>query len=1428
MKVAQRLLLLGCALLVVCLQTAKLADGQEGPPTANRVTQKVDESARVVLRGNVHPLARAENSQGAIPDSQPIGRILMLLRRSDSQEQELQALMEAQQDKSSKNFHAWLTPEQFGRQFGPSDADVQAVTDWLTSRGFQDVRVSAGRNLVEFSGTAGEVRDAFGTEMQNFQVNGAMFVANATDPQIPVALAPVVRGIVSLHNFPRKSHAKFRGTVQRDAKGGPLRPLVTFPDPFGSGGSFYGVGPSDFATIYNSKPLISAGNDGTGQTIAIVGETQLNPTDVSDFRAMFGLSNNFSSANVILNGMDPGITSQDEESEADLDVQWSGATAPGATIKFVVSASTPASAGVDLSALYIIEHNLADVMSESYGECEASLGGTGSAFYNDLWEQAAAQGITVIVSSGDNGSAGCDNFSANPPTPASKGLAVSGLASTPFNVSVGGTDFNQINTWSNYWNSTNDSVTGASAKSYIPETPWNESCAQLGLTGCGSTAPQGSINIVAGSGGPSKVNGKPKWQMGVNGVPNDSHRDQPDISLFASPAFTGSAYLYCQKDLTSVPACNLNSSTYTFQLIGGTSAAAPAFAGIMALVSQYAAAHGGTSRQGNANITLYALAKKSGASCASSVSEAANCIFNDVTSGNSYLATKYGKSVGTNSVPCKGGTLNCSSTIATTNGVLVDPSHTTTEAWTAAAGYDMATGLGSMNVNNLVTNWGSASTIATSTTLSLSPTTGITHGTNENVSVTVNVKPTSGTGVPTGDVALLATMSDGSTLGLDGFTLSNGSVSSVKTQSLPGGTYKVYAHYAGDGSNAPSDSSPVQVTVSKESSQTFIVIPTFDSLGRQTSGNASSVVYGSNYIIRLYITNSSATASASGPPTPTCETVNELTCPTGTVTLTADGNPVDGGTYTMNNNGYTRDIAPTLTGGTHSLVAKYSGDGSYAASTSNGSLTISPAPTQMTITGPGYLVVGTTAILQIGGGPGQGSGVAPTGTVTVYDGTALVAGPVAVSGGGGSQHTNPAFSAVAQVTFSTGGDHVITANYSGDLNYASTSATLTIHPLYSTTMSLHASSTNVSYGTNVSFTATVNTNQKNPVITGQIQLSWSDQLSSLTVGPTSQTADANGNVILQATATTTPQWNGYINAFYQGDTNYTQTSNDLFITVNIPDFTMSPASGLAVAPVAGQSGSGQITVTPASSTPSAVTLTLSPIVISGYSITLNPQTVSLNGSPASVMLVMTPVAGIATNSTKAHERRAFFFLFPKTEWPLSVVTATCALLLWFLSGRERSYRPALAFWVFCLLSLLFGCGGGSSYAPGGGGGGQTTPSPTTITLATSNAKVAAGAPFLITATVTGGRPLTGTVTFYNFGTAVAGGLSLTNSQAQTGQGYINNPGVYQITASYSGDANNLASTSAPLTQVLTGTFPVTIQGATGGDTHYISAAVGVQ
>ncbi len=465
------------------------------------------------------------------------------------------------------------------------------------------------------------------------------------------------------------------GTFSRSKVTGEVQPLFTFPVSCGSGGTcyYFAVGPADFATIYNVLPLWKAGTDGTGQTIAVVGETNINPQDVADFRAMFGLPAN--PPNIILNGPDPGING--DEAEADLDVQWSGAVAKGATIDFVVSESTEATPGIDLSALYIIDNNLAPIMSESYGACEAELGAGGNQFHDTLWEQAAAQGITVLMAAGDSGSAGCDSVN-NGETAAQYGLAVSGLASTAFNVAVGGTDFN-VNSSNalTYWSLTNNSAQ-ASAQSYIPEITWNDSCAASGsIYGCtpppSTTYLDYGLYLLAGGGGPSSCinptgtfptvtcNGrysKPSWQSGA-GVPNDGARDIPDVSLFAGDGMHYSFYVVCQMDANghvggSSTSCDLNAPYLDFQGGSGTSASAQVFAGVMALVNQR------YGRQGNANYVLYPMAAKSGASCNSSTAPVtnSNCIFYDVTVGN-------------NSVICQGGTPNCSNSVSGQYGIMI-------------------------------------------------------------------------------------------------------------------------------------------------------------------------------------------------------------------------------------------------------------------------------------------------------------------------------------------------------------------------------------------------------------------------------------------------------------------------------------------------------------------------------------------------------------------------------------------------------------------------------------------------------------------------------------------------------------------------------------------------------------------------------------
>ncbi len=653
-----------------------------------RLTQAIDDTQLVRLQGNVHPLARPEFDQGAVADSTPMNRMLLLLQRSPEQQAALRQLMDEQQSKDSANFHQWLTPDQFGKQFGPADTDIQAITDWLTRQGFQGIKVAAGRTVIEFSGNVGQVRNAFHTDIHKFNVRGEWRQANISDPQIPVVLAPVVAGVVSLHNFPRKSMLHRAGTFTRTADGRIIPQFTT------SGGS-YVVGPADFAKIYD----IPSSLNGTNSKIAIIGSSNINIQDVRDFRTLFGLSTN--DPHIVLNGPDPGIVG--EEEEADLDVEWAGAVAPNAQVDFIVSEDTLTTFGTDLSTFYVIDNNSDDIMSLSFSECEANLTAAGNAFFNGLWEQAAAQGITVTVAAGDPGSAGCDDF--NTATMAIGGLAVNGIASTPFNIAVGGTDFDDVGTQTSFWSSTNASGTRESALGYIPETTWNDSCAATATSANLNTVCATANNIVAGSGGPSALYAKPSWQTGT-GVPADSHRDTPDVSLFASDGpQSKSFYVVCEADGPGItPAQSCKGSPFQFLGLGGTSASTPSFAGILALIeqSERTRVSGSTGRQGNANFVLYKIAQTASNSCNSSnrtdptQPPPAGCVFNDVTKGN-------------NSVPCAGGSLNCSSTTSGTNGVLFTTIGTTkTPAFTTTTGYDLATGLGSVNVANLAAAWGAA------------------------------------------------------------------------------------------------------------------------------------------------------------------------------------------------------------------------------------------------------------------------------------------------------------------------------------------------------------------------------------------------------------------------------------------------------------------------------------------------------------------------------------------------------------------------------------------------------------------------------------------------------------------------------------------------------------------------------------------------
>jgi hypothetical protein len=1412
----------------------------------SRITQAIDPANLTILQGNTHPLAEARFDRGAAPGSLPMQRMLLVLKRSPQQESALESLLEQQQDASSPNYRHWLTPQQFGQQFGPSDQDIQTITSWLQSQGFEVDQISNGRTAITFSGTAGEVQSAFHTAIHQYFVNGENHFANFSEPAIPAALTPVVAGVASLNSFRKKPLYHLAGIFSRSGKTGPvrsIRPEFTFNgcqfDP--STGQYvpcYPLAPYDFATIYNVTPLWNASPaiDGTGQTIAIIGRTNINLQDVSQFRALFGLPAN--PPTVILNGPDPGILPSDE-TEADLDVEWSGAVAKAATIDLVVSQSTESTDGVDLSALYIVDNNLAPVMSESYGECELGLGTAGNQFEANLWQQAAAEGITVFVAAGDDGSAGCDPFQGQSPQPAVNGLQVSGLASTPYDVAVGGTDFDDFFNATNYWNSTNDPTTQASAKGYIPETTWNDTCtnaifgkAQIGFstnpeTNCNNSQLSNFVFTIAGSGGASKCTNptgsqasactggysKPSWQSGT-GVPSDGKRDIPDVSLFASNGFVGNFYMLCEDDII-YGTC----STSNFAGVGGTSASSPAFAGIMAMVNQATA-----SRQGNANYAFYKLAGQSGSRCTSAANPASTCVFFDIPGGS------------TIAVPCSTASPNCTTQTSGDQYGILSGYGTTTA-------YDEATGLGSVNAANLVTAWKSfaLNLKSSSTILTLTPPSGgslsnLTHGQTVTFSTSVSaVAPATGT--PTGTVALMTNTGTSGQQAIQSVTLNSSGSGSGSTNALPGGTYNVIANYPGDGTFGSSQSSGTSVTVNPENSETKLGIVTFDpTTGQITNTNTSSFNYGSPYILRADVTNSSGSTCFNS-----SSQVSSYGCPTGTVNLTDNGSPLGPGTLTLNSQGYTEFQAVQLTGGAHTLGGSYSGDASYNASAATDAITVNPAPTTTTITYPSpapnpplTVIIGSPFTMDVSTNS-QSNGAAPGGNYSVTDGsTQIPVTTVYIDRFAATASLAAWVSAYLEPTVSgPSGTHKLTAHYSGDANYASSdSGTVTVNALYPTTMSLAVNPNNIVLGDSVTLTATLSTT--NPASdaalkpTGGITFNSNYGSISGTV-TTTVTQDSNGNWIEQAKITITPQQPETVTASFGGDSNYAASSAGMMVNVTIPDFSVS-ANPPTMAITAGQTGTATITITPATNYTSTVTLQCPLVSFWGGTCSISPSSVTLqNGVPVTATLsiaTLAPSTNLSALSLPGRFHRPPFTPSNRGEWwALSAAAAFASLLLFLLPSKQRTPIDAIGFAVIALLSFTVGCGGGASGNQGGGGGG---PVPTSTAITASATKIAPGSTLTLSANVTSTIGVTGGVTFgSNCNFSQTATLLNGTAQMQIPPGVLG-VGTCTFTATYGGDFTHNPSTSGGLNITVTGNSSVNVLGSTSIDSHAIQMNVALQ
>jgi len=690
-----------------------LAANRAGSPTAApRIVDAVDETKLVTLAGHTHPLAAPKYDRGPVADSLPMEHMYLQLKRSPEQETALEQAIQELQDPHSSKYHQWLTAEELGKDYGPSQQDIDTVAAWLSSHGLQVNLVNKAGMIIDVSGTAAQVSDAVHTQFHTYVVNGKQHFANASDPQIPAALSPVVAGFVSLNDFMPKT--TLRKPIQSFSF-----PCNGCPDGF-DGIPQFDEAPADLAVIYNVAPLYTAKKPitGKGQTVVVLEDTDINPADVATFRKAFGLASYAGTFTQIHPGTgcaDPGMNAA--EGEAALDAEWAGGVAPDAAVELASCADTTTNFGAFIAAQNLLDLSTPPpIMSLSYLECEAGNGpGTapdGNGYINNLWQQAASEGVSVFVAAGDNGAAGCDDFDLFPGWGVT-GIAANGLASTPYDVATGGTDFLDTyeGTNSTYWSSSNNPA-GLSAKSYVPEMPWNDSCGSDilfsyygytdGLTFCNSTLGSNFIDIVAGSGAPSFVYSKPYWQTNIVGMPNDGKRDLPDVSLFASNAFWNHAILFCMSD----PAqggfpCDYTNGTDTLNnSAGGTSFTAPQFASIQALINQKAGAP-----QGNPDPIFYNLARSEfgtssdpnttnlsqcNASQGNKVSS--SCIFHDVT-------------VGVTTVPCYGPNGCYDPSLPNGYGLLSTSDTTLIQAYPTTTGWDFATGLGSVNVTNLVNSW---------------------------------------------------------------------------------------------------------------------------------------------------------------------------------------------------------------------------------------------------------------------------------------------------------------------------------------------------------------------------------------------------------------------------------------------------------------------------------------------------------------------------------------------------------------------------------------------------------------------------------------------------------------------------------------------------------------------------------------------------
>ena len=1185
---------------VVCAMAATLFS--QTAPRSNRITQQVTSGAIVTLSGSVHPLTRRATDLGSANSDMAMDSMSLDIGLSAAQQTELNALMEAQQNPKSPQYHQWLTQEQYGARFGLTESDLNKIIGWLQGQGFSVKRVSTSRNTIYFSGKAWQAESAFHTQLHLYKLDGDTHFANATELRLPAALAAVVTHVGGLTSF----RPKPRMVVQK------ANPNFTS---YISGNHF--LTPGDWATIYDVTPIYNAGYTGTGMHIGVAGQTYFDQSDIDSFRSAAGLSATRLNMACISSANCTGTAGEslNDIPEADLDVEWSGGIAQNATVDFIYASGSDPNLGV-FDALvygittYQVSGNVVPVLSISYAACEADVGESLATAEETYFEQATTQGQTILNSSGDQGAAACD-YDVSVST---QGAAVNWPASSPHVTGVGGTTFSGDGNdtgadafWS--YSSTADII--SSALQYIPETSWNDTAADGTLSSSG--------------GGVSQIYALPTWQWAPSNYSGTNLRFVPDVAFSASADHDG--YLVCSGDNCVNGFRDTDGSLTPY---GGTSASTPSFAGMLTLLVQK------YGNLGNINPTLYGLAKTP-ATYAS--------VFHDITTG-------------TNKQPCTTGT-GC------TGGYV---------GYAATTGYDLVTGLGSVDGGALEAALAPTPPATTTTAVSASPSELTIGGTTTLMASVTSTTP----GTITGMVAFTVTEGSSTTTvgaaAISGGTATLSNVAASVADGFSAGSGSITASYGGDANFAASSGSTPMIVSAMPTTTTVTATPNSVALNGTTTLSAT-------------VTPTSATGT--------------VTFRLGSTTLGTA--PVSGGTATLVE---AITAANGFSTGSGTITASYSGDANDASSTSTTPLAVTAAQTPTT----SVTVSATPSSVMVGGVANLIASVSSTtagtvsGTVTFAVGSTTL-GTAAVSNGTAALSVTVWDSATG---FGTG-LNTVTATYSGNATYAGSkgSGTLTVTAA-PTTITVTAAPNSVALGGTTELTATVTSSIRGNMTGSVTFLVNSTPVGTATFSSMGQSSSGDSYAaILPSVAVNSA--NGFtagsdsITVSYSGDINYAGSngSGTLAVTAAPPS---TASSYTLVASSTALTGSSAVTLL-LTSTNYAGTVALTPAVTSTNGTASN---VTANLSPTSVTLTSngnsTSTLTISANSSAA--KRA-----PVAPWSSggSIVLGAVLLGAPFSLRKKRVLAVLLMALTISAAGFLMSCGGSGSSS-------STTPAPRIYTV----------------------------------------------------------------------------------------------------------------